>query len=176
MFEQYLISSKTLLDDAHAIQSNIDESKTKMLYRSAIWHLSGAIEAFLNTAVIGLNRTTIDPLLIAFLQDKNYKVNIKTGAIAFKTEYHSVEDRLNLLAVIYNCELPKQGKIWNDFLALKTLRDELMHPKQEEDLISLSRYYTVGSNGLTAVLQILGLLNKKIYGKVFRKNLRELND
>lgn len=176
MFEQYLFDAKHFLDEAKGAEELKDDAMCKRLYRSSIWHLSAAVDSYLNTTSQALDRTTIDPLLIAYLQDKAYVVKASSGTTTFRTEYHSVEDRLRLLAKLYSCELPYKTKIWSDFLLLKALRDELTHPKGDDDVVSLTRYDKVGSDGLSAVIHLLNLLNKSVFGKPFRKTLRELND
>jgi hypothetical protein len=176
VFEQYLFDAKNFLDEARQAEASSDEAKSKRLFRSSIWHLSAAVESYLNTTSQALDRTKIDPLLIAYLQDKAYVVKPSSGNIATRTEYHSVDERFKLLATLYHCDLPFQDRTWNDFILLKTLRDELTHPKGEEDSVTLARYEKVSSSGLTAVLKLLNLLNQKIFGRVFRKTLRELND
>ena len=162
MFERYLLDAKDLLDEAKSHEKG-NEIVSRRLYRSVVWHLSAAVEAYLNSAAAALDRTRIDPILIAYLQDKAFVVKTNTATLVHRTEFHSVEDRFKLLARLYGCTIQYQSSEWNGFISLKDLRDALTHPKVEEDLTPLTKYYRVCHTGLSSVLFLLGELNKSFY-------------
>ena len=57
---------------------------------------------------------------------------------------------------------------------LKKLRDSIVHPKADEDSISIDVYQSVIENGLKSIISLLNKLSKGIFGRPLRRTLLDL--
>jgi hypothetical protein len=174
MFEEYLNDADYFFNQAKASKS--DEALAKRFFRASIFSSFSAIEAYINfigvTFEIG---KVFKPFEIALLTDKKFEFNGKEFELTEKLEFKRLEDKLKF---ILNKFIPEfnfeKEKCWSSFKEFKKLRDELTHPKKEEDELTITQYDVKVKKGFYEIIELMNKISKGIFRKPLRKKILEL--
>lgn len=174
MFEKYLIDADYFFNQALAIKD--DEAKAKRFFRASILSCFSALEAYINFIGLAFERGKVfKPFEIALLTDKKFEFNGKQFELTEKTEFKKLDDKMKF---IINKFLPsfnfEKEKCWSSFKEFKKLRDELTHPKKEDDELPLKKYESIVKRGFAANLELINQISKGVFGKPLRKKILEL--
>ncbi len=175
MFEIYLFDASRLID----LSKNCDKDDEAIFLRSAIWHLTSAIEAYVNTLANGLeNLSNYSETEISFLRDKKLEVIPTKGNVGDRTSYNPIKDKLKFLVKKHSIDSEKvfNTAAWSQYPNFKRFRDSLMHPNEDMEALELSEYKLQAKQGLIITVEMLQLLNKAIYHKDLRKGILDLAD
>lgn len=172
MFEEYLQDASGFFEEA---KNTPDVRIARRYYRAAIFYTSGAMEAFVNyiadTFEKGGNFTAHE---IAFLTDKNLTFSQKSWSIKEKTEYHKVEDKIRFLLSKFSPNFDFNNQSWSSLMALKDIRDSLIHPRNAEDETTANEYRKILSTGLHGVISIMNSVSEAIFKKPLRPQILDL--
>ena len=101
---------------------------------------------------------------------------LKEFLLTDKLEFKRLEDKLKF--IIYKF-LPsfdyEKEKCWESFKRYKKLRDELMHPRNNEDEHSFEDYETSVKKGFSGIIELMNKISKGVFGKFLRKKILELS-
>lgn len=170
MFEDYLVDAFYF-----ASQAKRDKTNEERLLRVATFTAASALEAFLNYVADGFENTElVEPYELALLQDKRFALISGKFKITEQTEFHRVEDKLKFLLRRFAPTFDiASNRAWSDFLAFKTLRDEITHPREGAD-IGVGRLRSELPSGVAAIIDLINVLFLGIYGKKLRAGVLEL--
>ena len=176
MFEDYLKDSYEFYNNGLEASEKLNEQLARRYYRASIFSGASAMEAFLNyTGDLLTHGNSLTPHEKAFLNDKTLTFSSKKGRLEKKIKYFSVDDKLKFLLKkfdpLFNFGTNPE---WSNFIEFKTLRDNLVHPKQSEDETELSYYKFEINKGITSIIILMNILSKNIYKKPLRKKLLDL--
>ena len=174
MFEDYLEDSNYFAIEASEAP-NVREAKR--YYRVAVFCTMSAVEAFTNYIGDTLAQgETIEPYEIAFLTDKKFDVSGGTFQIIEQTEYHRLEDKLKFLICRFVPDFDfVSTPCWSRLLEFKKFRDNIMHPRQDEDEIDITEYKKKIETGLSSAIEIMNYLCKGIFNRPLRKKILDLS-
>ena len=173
MFEDYL-------EDAHFFaslaSSTTEERVAKRYFRASIFYAMSAIEAFINyIGNIFEQGDVFHPHEIAFLIDKKYTLCHGKFQIIDQMEYHRLEDKLRFLIGKFIIGFDfDHNPSWSQLIEFKRLRDNITHPRREEDEITLIEYNNKIQVGIRSILTIMDSLCNGIFGRPLRKKLLDL--
>ena len=173
MFEEYLKDSNYFAVKASKAGSELE---AKRYYRVAIFCTMGAVEAFIN--YIGdtfAQGETFQPYEVAFLTDKRFNVSKGAFQILEEIEYHRLYDKLKFLICKFVPDFDfVSTPCWSRLLEFKKLRDNITHPRQDEDEIDITEYKNKIETGLSSAIEIMNYLCKGIFNRPLRKKLLDL--
>lgn len=171
MFEQYLL-------DASKLYEKSKNSEDEILYlRSVIFHLAGAVEAYVNDLPSALegagNYSNVE---IDFLLDKTRQVAPQSGSVKERTSFNSIKDKIKFLARKHErTGFPIiDAPVWTNYIKFKDFRDKLVHPREGLEDVVVEEYRNEASEGIKTIITLLNLLSQSIYRKTLGKRLLEI--
>jgi len=173
MFEDYL-------EDAHHFtleaQKHKNEREAKRYFRASVFYTLASIEAFVNFVGDTLAQGTKSKIYeTAFLTDKKFGIEEGDFRILEQVEYHRLEDKLRFLLCKFVPSFDfANNPAWGQFIEFKRFRDDLTHPRKNEDNIEIVEYRRRLTTGLWSVIQIMNCLCQGIFDKPLRKRLTDL--
>jgi len=173
MFEEYLEDSNFFAIEASKAGS---EREAKRYYRVAVFCAMSAVEAFINYIGDTLAQGETFPTYeIAYLTDKKFDVSGGTFQILEQIEYHRLEDKLKFLICkfVLNFDFV-YTPCWSRLLEFKKFRDNIMHPRQDEDEIDITEYKKKIETGLSSAIEIMNYLCKGIFKRPLRRKILDL--
>lgn len=175
MFEHYLEDSAELYNIANNEKNENNEREARRYYRASIFYAASALEAFLNYIIESFSLSgALSEMEIAFLKDKKYIFSNSERNIIEQTEYHRLDDKIKFLVNRFNIDYDFKSSSWSRYNEFKILRDDLIHPKNDEDNITLDNYYKIIKLGIGAIIDIMNTLSFGLYKKPLRKKLIDL--
>lgn len=173
MFEEYLQDAYDFLIIAENTPDT-DERKARRYYRASVFYASGAIEAFLNYIADSFQQAeSIDKHEISFLNDKAIVFSLSRG-VHEKTEFHKIDEKLKLIIRKFSPMFDFQSVTWVRFMEFKEFRDSLVHPRQTEDDMLTTDYHKKVRAGVTAIIELMGVISNGVFQKPLRKKLLDL--
>lgn len=174
MFEVYLEDAHYLALEGQKRGSN--EIEARRYYRAAVFHAASALEAFVNyignTIAQGGGHSAYE---IAFLTDRKFGISDGRFEVLEQMEYHRLEDKLRFLICKFVPSFDLASNIaWSRCLEFKRFRDDLIHPRQDEDTVSGAEYLDQLKTGLSSIIEIIDCLCKGIFQRNLRKRIRDL--
>jgi hypothetical protein len=175
MFEDYIQDSFLFYKLAEKSAST-NEREARMYYRASVFCAASSLEAFVNFIGDTLKKgDTMDKNEIAFLNDLALEMSPTKAKIESRTKYYSVDSKIKFILKRFN--VPFDTKIatpWRHFIEFKTLRDSLVHPRNQTDELALAEYKNKINSGLNANIDIMNAISKKLFSKPLRKSLTDL--
>lgn len=171
MFDDYLEDAYALATQAKDIK---DERVVRKYYRASIFYAMSAIEAFINYLADSFAHSNrLKDYELGFLKDM--KFGYANGKIKEVYEHHNIEDKLKFLIYKFcpNLDLATDPS-WGNFTEFKKFRNTIVHPREEEDTVTLSDYKNQLAKGISSIIEIMNHLCKGILGQNLRKGLLEL--
>ncbi|HAX98337.1 MAG TPA: hypothetical protein DCY12_05495 [Candidatus Atribacteria bacterium] len=173
MFEEYL-------QDAHyfavlASQTK-NEKEAKRYYRVSIFCIMSAVEAFINLVADTFDQAgNIPPYENAFLTDRKFEIIRGSFQIVDKPEYHRTEEKLRFLIFKFKPDFDfVREPCWCRLIEFKKFRDQITHPRHEDNDIDIDEYKKITKWGLESAIEIMNNLCNGIFRKPLRRKLREL--
>ncbi len=173
MFSEYL---RTASDFLEAAEQEAEEARAKRQFQAAILFTASAVESFVNYIGDTLAKSKNTPLHeAAFLTDRELDISKGKFAISQRSKYYRLEDKLKYLVYKFckNYSIEKAPE-WPKFLEFKRFRDELVHPKRDEDDRSLKEYKNQTIQGLEASITIMNEVCIGVFSKPLRKKVLDL--
>ena len=172
MFEEYL-------EDAHyfAIEAKekAEAREAKRYYRASVFYVASALEAFLNYISSILIQSDLQQCEIALLTDRKFRLNNGRFEVSDIFQLHGIEDKVKFLIFKYNPSFDfEHFAAWSQFIEFKDFRNAIIHPTHEYDEIELDEYRSKIRMGLSAIIEIIGLLCQLIIKKPLRQKIRDL--
>lgn len=173
MFEEYLQDAYTFYSMAKKSQQ---ERETKMFFRSSVFCAASALEAFVNFIGDTLSKGgNLDKNELAFLNDKILEVSPSKAQVEEKSKYFSIDNKLKFIIKKFNVSIDVSASPqWSYFSDLKTLRDRLIHSRDDQDNVSVVEYEAKIKNGLNAHIDIMNAISQKLFTKPLRRSLTDL--
>ena len=174
MFEEYL-------QDAHHFAMEAEkagnEREAKRYYRASVFYALGAIESFVNFVGDTFAKgDAFQPYEIAFLTDKKFGISDGEFTLIEQAEYHRFEDKLKFLVCKFIPDFDFDGNpAWSRCIEFKKFRDQLIHPRQDEDTLDVAEYRRKITTGVSSIIEIIDNLCKSIFGRGLRKQILELS-
>jgi hypothetical protein len=169
MFEEYLQDANAFLNLARTCVEEGDERSARRYFRASIFYASSAMEAFVNylgdTFAKG---KSLNQFETAFINDKCLQFSPKKGAVLERVDYHSIDEKLRFLIKKFINDYDFNNQFWANFMQLKKLRDDLVHPKENDDNHTILEYDKAIHHGLSGVINIM---DTPMYG-IFHRHLR----
>jgi hypothetical protein len=173
MFEDYLQDSDEFVRKGIQLSNNSEIREARRYYRAAVFYAAGAMEAFVNYIADSFEKAdSLTQFETAYLNDKALAVN--DGKVIEKQEFHRLEDKIKLLLKKFSVVFDLGCSSWNDFLKIKKLRDDLIHPRKSEDTMDVQDYQLTISRGLTGIIDIMNYMSIGIFQKPLRRQLLDL--
>lgn len=174
MFEEYLSDSNYFATTAR--ETDKGANVARCYYRASIMCAWSAMEAFVNyVALMFQEGEALQPYELALLNDRRFGLQRGEFAILEKTEYHPLADKLRLLMTRFVPDFDfEHSPSWSWMLQFKEVRDQLVHPRQEEDETELEDYDREISRGLSAIIDVMNVLCEGIFKRPLRKKLIDL--
>lgn len=174
MFEEYLEDSNFF---AVAASKTGSEREAKRYYRVAVFCAMSAVEAFINYIGDALAHGEIfQPYEIAYLNDKKFDVLGGAFQMLEQMEYHKIEDKLKFLIYKFVPDFDfASTACWSRLLEFKRFRDNITHPRQDEDEIDITEYKRKIETGLSSAIEIMNYLCKGIFNRPLRKKILDLS-
>ena len=138
-----------------------------------MFYTAGAIESFVNYVADGLADANLPLHEICFLKDKTLMFSAAKG-LTERTQYHSVDDKIRVLAKRFAPGFNFDDKTWITFMDFRKFRDSLVHPREDEDVRDIIQYRKKAASGLQATIEVMNQLSKGIFRKPLRKQLLDL--
>lgn len=175
MFEEYLYDANYFFEKA--IESKENEELAKRYFRASIFSSFGAIEAYINFIGISFELSKgLQPYEVSLLTDKRFEFNGKEFELTNKLEFRKLEDKLRFIIHKFIPSFNYQTEqCWESFKRYKKLRDELMHPRINEDEHSLTEYEESVKRGFSGIIDLMNKISKGVFGKPLRKKILELS-
>lgn len=173
MFEEYLEDSYHFAGQAF-MTSN--DREARRYYRVAIFCAMGALESFVNyiADMVELGER-LQCYEIAYLVDKQFSISKGEFSIQEKREYHRIEDKLRLLICNFIPDFNFQRTpCWSRLLKFKKFRDNITHPREDDDEKSITDYKKIIKTGLPSVIEVMNYICKGVLGKSLRKKILDL--
>lgn len=174
MFEDYLIDSYHLAVEARDTK---DERASKRYYRASIFYAISAIEAFINFIGDTLSKgEKTAQYEIAFLIGRKFGVVKDKFKITNQIDYTRLEDKLKYIIYkhVSDYNFEKESS-WIKYCELKKFRDSLVHPRKDEDDISLIEYDDKIKDGLNSIIEIINHICKGLFGRQLRRKILDMN-
>lgn len=173
MFEDYLEDASCFANQANKTS---DIREAKRYYRASIFYTMGAVEAFVNYIANTLAHGPDWPEYeIAFLSDNKFDLEKGSFKIIQQAEYHRLEDKLRFLLVKFDPGFDFQGvAAWCRLLEFKELRDDITHPRSDDDTLVVVDYKKKVESGITAAIEIMSAIMNGAFGHPLRKKLIDL--
>jgi hypothetical protein len=173
LFEEYLEDAHAFIIEARNVEKAEDAKK---YYRVSVFCAMSAIEAFANFVGGAFAQSDVlEPHEIAFLTDRQFQPVHGKFEILETMEYHKIEDKLKFLFYKFVPQFDfHKTPCWGQLLEFKKFRDNLTHPRQDEDETTLKEYKSITDRGLSAVIEIINYLCNGVFGKPLRKQLLDL--
>lgn len=174
MFEDYLTDSKYFYEKA--VSSSANEELAKRYFRASVFCAASALEAFVNFVGSTIDTAnTIDINEIAYINDIVLEVSPSKGKTEKRTKFNPIDGKLKFIItrLNVNIDIDKDAN-WSNFKQFKKLRDRLVHPREEDDDVSLKEYKNELKKGLNANLYIIDKITNKLFSKGLRKSLTDL--
>jgi hypothetical protein len=173
MFEEYLEDSHYFAIEASKAGS---EREAKRYYRVAVFCTLSAVEAFINyIGDILAQGETFQPYEVAYLTDKKFDVSGGIFQILEQIEYHRLEDKLKCLICKFVPDFDFVSiPCWSRLIDFKKFRDNITHPRQDEDEIEITEYKKKMEIGLSSAIEIMNYLCKGIFKRPLRKKILDL--
>lgn len=173
MFEDYLEDASYYVELAKEAG---DEKLAMRHYRSAVFHIGGSLEAFVNYVADSFrDGEAMQSYEIAFLCDKKFVMLNGAFQVTDQIEYHRIEDKLRFLLGRF---VPKfefgSTACWSQFTRFKEFRNALTHPRSEVEDFSLGEYEQNAISGLIAVIELMDELCFGMHTRRLRPKLLEL--
>lgn len=171
MFEEYLTDARHFCDEASNARN---DQIARRHYRVAVFCTMSAVEAYVNYIADAQRLGGMLALHeIAFISDK--KFGIAGGELAEQVEYHRLDDKLKFLLTKFvpDYEVISEPS-WCRLMALKNLRDDITHPRQDEDEVSIQEYQTKIEQGLSSAIDIMDKLFQGVFDRGLRAKILEL--
>lgn len=174
MFEDYLKDSKYFYEKAESHQG--DEELAKRYYRASVFCAASALEAFVNFAGNTIETAGIlDQNEVAYINDKVLEVVPSKGTTEPKAKFNSIEGKLKFLINRLKVDIKiDRDSRWSDFKDFKKLRDRLVHPKEENDEVSIQEYSSELKKGLNSNIYLIDKVARKLFSKGLRRSLTDL--
>lgn len=174
MFEDYLKDSKYFYKEAESNQG--DEDLAKRYYRASVFCAASALEAFINFVGNTIETAgTLELNEVAYINDQVLEVIPSKGTTERKTKFNSIEGKLKFLINRLKVDIEiSTDSNWSNFRKFKRLRDRLIHPKEENDEVSIQEYSSELKNGLNSNIYLIDKITKKLFSKGLRKSITDL--
>jgi hypothetical protein len=174
VFEEYLQDAYEFLSIAEELTGEGNERKSRRYYRASVFYASGAIEAFINYIADSFAKAgSISQHEISFLNDKALRFSIDKGLIE-RSEFHRLDEKIRLILHKFISDFDFQSVTWVKFMEFKDFRDDLVHPRQLDDVTSPIEYRKKVRAGLKAIIEIMNSISKGMFQKPLRKQLLDL--
>lgn len=171
MFEDYLHDSHEFFKMAQVATNEIE---SRRYYRAAVFCAAGAMEAFVNYQADSLEKSEKLPTHeINFLTDKVSTFSVKDG-LSTRTEYHKIDDKIKLILMKFCPDFDCGTDVWMNFIELKKLRDNLIHPRNTDDETPLHDYKNQIKLGITSIIKIMDRITKGMFQSPLRRKLIDL--
>jgi hypothetical protein len=109
------------------------------------------------------------------LTDKKFGISGGEFQILDQVEYHRLEDKLRFLICKFVPDFDfAHTPCWSRLLEFKRLRDDLTHPRQDEDELDITEYKNKIETGLSSVIEIMNHLCVGIFRRPLRQKLVDL--
>ena len=173
MFEEYLEDARHYANEG---RNAADERVAKRAYRSAVFCIAAAVEAFVNYVADTLEQGgKFEAHEIAFLTDKKFGLTGGAFQKLNQAEFHRLEDKLVFLLTKFRANFDRAtNPNWARFQEFKKLRDAITHPRSAEDEIPLTRYKKMVESGLPSSIGIMDSLCKSVFRRRLRKRILDL--
>lgn len=133
------------------------------------------MEAFVNyIASSHESAGSLEPFETAFLTDNKLYFDVRDVEVKRRSEYHSVSDKLRVIIKKFVRNYDFGCSDWREFQEFKKLRDDLVHPREDEDSISLSSYESRVRSGLRGIIAVMDSVCSGMWGRRLRRRLRDL--
>ena len=174
MFEDYLKDSKYFYEEAESHKG--DEELAKRYYRASVFCAASALEAFINFIGNTIETAgTLEVNEVAYINDQVLEVVPSKGTTERKTKFNSIEGKLKFLIKRLDVDIViDRDSNWSDFKEFKKLRDRLIHPKEEDDEVSIKDYSLELKKGLNSNIYLIDKVAKKLFSKGLRRSLTDL--
>lgn len=170
MFDVYLKDAYEIYMQA---LSQTENEASKRLHRASIFTSISAIESYVNYVSSSfIEAKTFTLYEEAFLADK--RISFDQGEVVLKTEFYYLEHKIRFLLNKFNPNYDLKSKHWQWFIEVKQFRNELIHPKENEDIYDKEKYEVMAKNGLSGIINTINEVNKAIYKKPIRAQLLDL--
>lgn len=172
MFEDYLEDAFHFFNDGS--DSPVEKEKERY-FRVATFCVASALEAFINYLGDGFENTkSIAVYELALLQDRKFSLINGEFSLTNQSDFRRIEDKLRFLLKRFSPKFDiATSPSWSDFLAFKSLRDDITHPRDNKD-VSLKRLGSELPRGMNAVIDLMGVLILGIYGNPLRQKIIDL--
>jgi hypothetical protein len=174
MFEEYLEDSYHF---ALKARESSEEKDKRRYYRASVFCTISSMEAFINHIGDAFEKGNVfEPYEIALLNDKKFANDKGEFKILKQAEFHRTEDKLRFLMRKFVPRFDFNKEVtWSQFMDFKKFRDNLMHARQDEDVIKIIEYERKIKTGLASTIKIMDYLCKGIFKKPLRKKLTDLS-
>ena len=152
MFEEYLIDAY----DFYVIGKEkrpSDIRGAKKYFRASVFYLFSVIDGYINF-VGDEYASLLSDEYRAYISDQRYKFSTKTYSIETVREFHSVIEKIKLIIHVFLPDYDFGLVEWNDLMNLKILRDEIVHPKIDDDAMSIDDYEDTIEKGLVSIITL----------------------
>ena len=175
MFEEYLEDAHYFAQSGQKAGDAGDEREARRDYRVAVFCLGSAMESFVNfIGDVFATGGALEPYEIAFLTDKRFGIDAGQFIILEQNEFHRLEDKLRFLINRFVRGFDFNSASWSKLLAFKKFRDDIVHPRQDEDQRQVEEYKKMVSEGFLSTTEVMNSLSKGIFKKPLRRKILEL--
>lgn len=174
MYEEYLLDSYYFYELGKDYKKGRNKQECKKYFRASIFYLFSVIDGYINF-IADEDASLLRDELQVYIADKKYRFSTSTYSTEKVTEYHPVISKLKLIIRVFAPEYNlKTAAEWQHLMNLKKLRDRIVHPGTDEDIVSPDEYETVIENGLKSIINLLNMLTQKIFGRSLKRKLLDL--
>lgn len=174
MFEDYLQDAYEFQRIACQCTEDGDAKLARRYFRASVFCIAGSIEGFVNYIADSFAKAkSIPEHEICFLNDRALIFSAAKG-VHERSEYHRLDEKIRVLMKRFQANFDFNSKSWVKFMEFKDLRDTLVHPRDFEDERPLVDYSKRVSESLAAVIDVMNVLSKSIFGKPLRRQLLDL--
>lgn len=173
MFEEYLLNSNYFRNIA--LKQSVNK-EAKKYYRVSIFCAMSAIEAFVNSISEGFKlSSTLEVHEIHYLLDQT--LTMSNGVFKERIENHGIDEKLKFLLKKFSpsYEIDKEPS-WVWFMEFRKIRNNLIHPKSDDDEITVEQYKEIIKKGLNSIIDIINVLCNGLYKKPLRKKITDLKE
>lgn len=176
MFETYLEDAYLFLDMA---KQQLEEDNARRYFRASIFCLASAVEAFVNYLIDAFSEADVEVLSV---EEKIFLGGVKFNFSETQGLKRKADDtdlpiypRLGFLLYKFvpNFDFSKNNE-WKNFIKIKKLRNDLIHPKQDSDETSVVDYASILKGGLTDIIILINMICEGAFGRPLRKQVLDL--
>jgi hypothetical protein len=133
------------------------------------------MEAYVNYVADAFAKAgTLERHEACFINDKVLVFDEKKCLVVERIAFHSIEDKVKVLMRRFAPTYDFKSPTWCRFVECKGVRNQLVHPRNDEDDTDLATYDSHVTDGLSCTLQIMNALSGAIFQKPLRKQLLDL--